>query len=83
MEMAKKACPDVPASGQAVREDALQGNASRIQFNTADGGGQGSIAIADYLAARNIKCERTNTTSNDGYAFYRIYFFTIKSPKSL
>ena len=29
MEMAKKACPDVPASGQAVREDALQGNASR------------------------------------------------------
>ena len=50
MEMAKKACPDVPASGQAVREDALQGNASRIQFNTADGGGQGSIAIADYLS---------------------------------
>ena len=33
-------------------------------------------------AACNIKCERTNTTSNDGYAFYRIYFFTIKSPKA-
>lgn len=23
----------------------------------------------------NIKCERTNTTSNDGCKFYRIYFF--------
>ena len=34
------------------------------------------------MAACNIKCERTNTTSNDGYAFYRIYFFTIKSPKA-
>lgn len=34
------------------------------------------------VAACNIKCERTNTTSNDGYAFYRIYFFTIKSPKA-
>jgi len=33
-------------------------------------------------AACNIKCERTNTTSNDGYAFYRIYFFTIKSLKA-
>ena len=46
----KKARPDAGTSGQAVREDALQGNASRIQFNTADGGGQGSIAIADYLS---------------------------------
>ena len=43
----KKARPDAGTSGQAVREDALQGNASRIQFNT---GGQGSIAIADYLS---------------------------------
>ena len=33
-------------------------------------------------AACNIKCERTNTTSNDGYAFYRIYFFTINSAKT-
>lgn len=32
-------------------------------------------------AACNIKCERTNTTSNDGYAFYRIYFFTGSSVK--
>lgn len=36
----------------------------------------------EIVAACNIKCERTNTTSNDGYAFYRIYFFTIKSPKA-
>ena len=28
----------------------MQGNASRIQFNTDGGGGQGSIAIADYLS---------------------------------
>lgn len=34
------------------------------------------------LAACNIKCERTNTTSNDGYAFYRIYFFTINRAKT-
>ena len=33
-------------------------------------------------AACNIKCERTNTTSNDGYAFYRIYFFTINRAKT-
>nr|DAM81145.1 MAG TPA: hypothetical protein [Caudoviricetes sp.] len=33
-------------------------------------------------AACNIKCERTNTTSNDGYAFYRIYFFYHKKPES-
>ena len=32
-------------------------------------------------AACNIKCERTNTTSNDGYAFYRIYFFYHKKPE--
>ena len=50
MNKSKKARPDAGTSGQAVREDALQGNASRIQFNTADGGGQGSIAIADYLS---------------------------------
>lgn len=36
----------------------------------------------DERAACNIKCERTNTTSNDGYAFYRIYFFTINSAKT-
>lgn len=34
------------------------------------------------MAACNIKCERTTTTSNDGYAFYRIYFFTINSAKT-
>lgn len=52
MNKSKKARPDAGTSGQAVREDALQGNTSRIQFNTADGGGQGSIAIADYLSHR-------------------------------
>lgn len=36
----------------------------------------------DHKAACNIKCERTNTTSNDGYAFYRIYFFTINRAKT-
>ena len=35
-----------------------------------------------HKAACNIKCERTNTTSNDGYAFYRIYFFTINRAKT-
>ena len=35
-----------------------------------------------YKAACNIKCERTNTTSNDGYTFYRIYFFTINRAKT-
>lgn len=43
---------------------------------------QGIKQISELMAACNIKCERTNTTSNDGYAFYRIYFFTIKSPKA-
>ena len=28
----------------------------------------------------NIKCERTNTTSNDGCKFYRIYFFVSQKP---
>ena len=40
------------------------------------------IEEAPCPAACNIKCERTNTTSNDGYAFYRIYFFTINSAKT-
>lgn len=40
----KKARPDADTSGQAVWENALQGNASHIQFNTATVGGQGSIA---------------------------------------
>lgn len=44
MNKSKKARPDAGTSGQAVREDALQGNTSRIQFNTATGGGQGSIS---------------------------------------
>lgn len=44
MNKSKKARPDAGTSGQAVREDALQGNASHIQFNTATVGGQGSIA---------------------------------------
>jgi len=39
-------------------------------------------SIFSKKAACNIKCERTNTTSNDGYAFYRIYFFTINSAKT-
>lgn len=39
--------------------------------------------MCDHIwAACNIKCERTNTTSNDGYAFYRIYFFTINRAKT-
>ena len=38
--------------------------------------------LAHIWAACNIKCERTNTTSNDGYAFYRIYFFYHKKPES-
>ena len=45
-----------------------------------------SIQVNFYIKAKkaacNIKCERTNTTSNDGYAFYRIYFFTINSAKT-
>ena len=40
------------------------------------------IAVIYPVAACNIKCERTNTTSNDGYAFYRIYFFTINRAKT-
>mgnify|MGYP001720929641 FL=1 len=44
MNKAKKARPDADTSGRAVWENALQGNASHIQFNTATVGGQGSIA---------------------------------------
>ena len=40
----KKARPDVPASGQAVWEDALQGNTSHTQYTATGSGGQGSIA---------------------------------------
>lgn len=40
------------------------------------------INAKEQTAACNIKCERTNTTSNDGYAFYRIYFFTINRAKT-
>lgn len=43
---------------------------------------QGEIKEENDRAACNIKCERTNTTSNDGYAFYRIYFFTINRDKT-
>lgn len=50
MNKSKKARPDVPASGQAVREDALQGNASHIQYTAVGSGGQGLIAIAEYLS---------------------------------
>lgn len=32
------------------------------------------------FAPCNIKCERTNTTSNDGCKFYRIYFFVSQKP---
>ena len=32
------------------------------------------------IAPCNIKCERTNTTSNDGCKFYRIYFFVSQKP---
>lgn len=43
---------------------------------------KGVFIEREAMAACNIKCERTNTTSNDGYAFYRIYFFTINRAKT-
>ena len=43
---------------------------------------QAFFTFFSIVAACNIKCERTNTTSNDGYAFYRIYFFTINRAKT-
>lgn len=36
---------------------------------------QAFFSIFSAAAPCNIKCERTNTTSNDGCKFYRIYFF--------
>ena len=54
----------------------------RFYYGIFSGKFQGKPFNFSFVAACNIKCERTNTTSNDGYAFYRIYFFTINRAKT-
>lgn len=70
-----------PSNGGAVNLEQRQGLIN-ILLGEGTGDVKGFQVVLEFTAACNIKCERTNTTSNDGYAFYRIYFFTINRAKT-
>lgn len=76
MSKKEKARPGAGTPEQAVEMATCDGVAISCNYsNTGAAGRQCKVSNLLGRAPCNIKCERTNTTSNDGCKFYRIYFF--------